>query len=34
MLQAGEVKDLRLVKNYAGKSKGYGYVELASIVSL
>lgn len=33
LLQCGEITEVRLVKNYKGKSKGYAYVEFTQPVS-
>ena len=31
--QCGKISNIRLVKNYKGKSKGFGYVEFTDSVS-
>jgi RNA recognition motif-containing protein len=33
-LQIGEIVEIRLIKNFKGKSKGYAYVEFKDEVSI
>jgi RNA recognition motif-containing protein len=34
LLQAGKVRDVRLIRDKAGKSKGFGYVEFEELESV